>query len=140
MKLKRAQRREPSPENVRPSELPVRQALSLASQTEDMEVVLDLTRHPSPEVRQRALREMCPCRVKTDLSAFWQRVLEMKDDPEARVRQQVAHTLCDGAPNHMEHEVVEVLREFNRDADATVRRMVHKALVSYDRTGRWNVL
>ena len=41
------------------------------------------------DVRRRALREMCPCRVKQDLTDFWKRVLEMTHDPDPIVRQQV---------------------------------------------------
>ncbi len=42
------------------------------------------------DVRRRALREMCPCRVKQDLTDFWNRVLEMTHDPDPIVRQQVS--------------------------------------------------
>lgn len=41
------------------------------------------------QVRKKALVEMCPCRVKTDISDFWERVLEMLDDPSDLVRYQV---------------------------------------------------
>ena len=45
------------------------------------------------DVRRRALREMCPCRVKQDLDDFWKRVLEMTHDPDPVVRQQVSYGL-----------------------------------------------
>jgi hypothetical protein len=45
--------------------------------------VLALTTHASPAVRVRALKEMCPCRVKGDIARFWDRVLEMTDDADA---------------------------------------------------------
>jgi len=78
--------------------------------------------------------------VKKDLSEFWSRVLEMLDDKDATVRQQVLHTLCDGSPSHLEMEVADALDVFNRDPDAKIRRMAHKALTSYRRTGKWNIL
>ena len=92
------------------------------------------------KVRQKALREMCPCRVKIDIDDFWVRVFEMLDDPAVNVRQQVLHTICDGSPSHLEFEVAEALDKFNRDSDSNIRRMAHKALTAYRRTGKWNVL
>ena len=88
-RLKRADRRAPSPTNIPASELPQREALSLCARTHLVSEVLDLSRHPDPIVRQRALREMCPCRVKDDLSEFWERVLAMRKDESALVRKQV---------------------------------------------------
>ncbi len=87
-----------------------------------------------------ALREMCPCRVKRDLTDFWSRVFEMTSDPEESVRYQVLHTLCDGSPKHLEHRVAEALDAFNRDPSTKVRRQAHRALTAYWRTGRWNIL
>jgi hypothetical protein len=44
--------------------------------------VLALTTHAVPAVRVRALKEMCPCRVKGDIARFWDRVLEMTHDED----------------------------------------------------------
>ena len=56
------------------------------------------------------------------------------------VRLQVLHTLCDGSPAHLELQVAEALETFNRDADSKIRRQAHKALTSYRKTGKWNIL
>ena len=53
---------------------------------------------------------------------------------------QVLHTLCDGSPAHLEYEVAEALEGFNRDSDSKIRRMAHKCLTAYRKTGKWNVL
>lgn len=117
-----------------------REALRRCIETTDIDEVITLSKHSDPVVRQKALREMCPCRVKTDINDFWNRVLEMIDDPATNVRQQVLHTLCDGSPVHMEDAVVEALQKFNIDSDKEIRRKAHKALASYRRSGKWNIL
>ena len=115
-------------------------ALKLCRETSDIDVVVDLTRHTSPQVRLKALREMCPCRVKTDIDDFWRRVFQMTGDPDEAVRQQVLHTICDGSPLHLEDEVAAALQRFNTDPSSKIRRTAHKALAAYRRTGKWNVL
>ena len=117
-----------------------KEALRLCLSTTDIDEIIDLTHHADPQVRQKALREMCPCRVKTDIDDFWRRVLAMIDDPAPNVRYQVLHTLCDGSPAHLEFEVDEALDEFNRDSDKKIRRAAHIALTAYNRTGKWNIL
>ena len=47
--------------------------------------VLALTAHDVPAVRVRALKEMCPCRVKGDIGRFWDRVFEMLHDKDPGV-------------------------------------------------------
>jgi DNA-binding Xre family transcriptional regulator len=37
--------------------------------------IIALTKHKDARVRKRALKELCPCRVKDDVAAFWERVL-----------------------------------------------------------------
>lgn len=67
------------------------EAIRLCEKTTIIETIISLTKHKSARVRQRALKEMCPCRVKDDLTEFWERVMEMIDDEAANVRYQV-HT------------------------------------------------
>ncbi|CAF1206035.1 unnamed protein product [Rotaria sordida] len=122
------------------SNLPRNDALRLCRETEDIKTILELTNHVDPIVRQRALREICPCRVKDDIDAFWERVMEMIDDPADNVREQVLHTLCDGSPDHMEMKVLDALEKFNRDSNQYIRRRAHKVLSAYRRSGKWNVL
>ena len=68
-------------------------ALRLCRETEDIETIIELTNHVDPIVRQRALKEICPCRVKDDIDLFWERVLEMINDPADKVREQVCHSV-----------------------------------------------
>ncbi|CAF1069914.1 unnamed protein product [Didymodactylos carnosus] len=122
------------------SRLPTRDAARLCRNTQDIDTILALTNHVDPVVRQRALKEIRPCRVKDDIDIFWARVLEMIDDPANNVREQVLHTLCDGSPDHMEMQVLVALEIFNRDPDAYIRRRAHKVLSAYRRSGKWNIL
>lgn len=69
--------------------IPTKDALRLCRETEDIQTILALTNHADPIVRQRALKEICPCRVKDDIDLFWERVLEMINDPADNVREQV---------------------------------------------------
>ena len=70
--------------------IPTKDALRLCRETEDIKTILALTTHENPIVRQRALKEICPCRVKDDIDVFWERVVEMVDDPADNVREQVS--------------------------------------------------
>lgn len=115
-------------------------ALRRCKETFDVREVVELSRSDDADVRYNALRRLCPCKVKDDVSEFWERIFEMTDDSDARVRAQVLHTVCDGSPAHLESRVVEALESFNRDKDKAIRRKAHKVLAAYHRTGRWNVL
>lgn len=117
-----------------------REALRLCETTTIIETIIALTKHSNARVRQRALKEMCPCRVKEDLTEFWERVLDMINDEAVNVRYQVLHTLCDGSPGHLEDKVADALDIFNNDADPKIRRQAHKVLSGYRRTGKWNVM
>ncbi|CAF1510495.1 unnamed protein product [Adineta steineri] len=129
-----------SSEKLEMDTIATKDALRLCRETEDINTILALTAHTDPIVRQRALKEICPCRVKDDIDLFWERVIEMIDDPADNVREQVLHTLCDGSPDHMEMKVLDALETFNRDRNQYIRRRAHKVLSSYRRSGKWNVL
>lgn len=116
------------------------EAIRLGKETEDIDTVIALSRHPDPCVRKMSLLQMCPCRVKSEIDRFWERVFDMRSDPEAIVRAQVLHTLCDGSPKHLEHAVIQAVQEFNVDSDKEIRRKAHRVLASYHRTGKWNIL
>lgn len=106
--------------------------------------------------RKRALGELCPCRVKDDVDEFWERVFDMVNDPDAAVRYQVLHTICDGSPGHLEDRVMDCVDELNRDSDKKVRfislrrlsihnvvqirRAAHKVMASYRKSGKWNIM
>ncbi len=122
-------------EKLKPNE-----AQRLAKETTDVDVIIELSKHPLAVVRKKALIEMCPCRVKEDIDKFWDRVFEMVHDEDIVVRSQVLHTICDGSPKHLEHKVIEAVELFNRDADSSIRRKAHKVLSNYTKTGKWNIL
>jgi hypothetical protein len=107
---------------------------------EDFEVLLTQSRSADPRQRLAALREFCPCQVRKEVDQLWERVLEMTGDPDDQVRYQVLHTLCDGSPRAREEQVIDALRSMRNDKCDKVRRQVRRALVSYDKTGKWNIL
>lgn len=122
------------------SDLSTRDALRLCHDTEDIDTLVDLTKHNDPNVRQKALKEMCPCHVQIDIPEFWNRIFEMIDDPDDKVRLQALHNMCDGSPPHLESQVADALESFNKDPDPSIRRKAHKALTAYRKKGKWNVL
>jgi hypothetical protein len=83
------------PEQVQMNNIATKDALRLCRETEDIQTILALTTHVDPIVRQRALKEICPCRVKDDIDLFWERVLEMINDPADNVRDQVSVFIID---------------------------------------------
>ncbi|MDH3686354.1 MAG: HEAT repeat domain-containing protein [Myxococcales bacterium] len=105
-----------------------------------LEDVIEQSRHPDPRRRRAAIHELCPCEVKRDSAAAWDRIFEMVDDPDASVRRMVLHTLCDGSPRTREREVLAAVEEFARDPERSVHRIARKVLAQYRRTGRLNVL
>ena len=46
-----------------------------AAEKYNEEIIIALTKHNEARIRKRALKELCPCRVKDDVPAFWARVL-----------------------------------------------------------------
>lgn len=70
-------------------DLSSKEAVRLCRETEDISTIIVLTKHQDPQVRLRALKEICPCRVKDDIPSFWERVLEMVHDSDDNVREQV---------------------------------------------------
>eukprot|EP01111_Echinosteliopsis_oligospora_P002107 TRINITY_DN1309_c0_g1_i2.p1 TRINITY_DN1309_c0_g1~~TRINITY_DN1309_c0_g1_i2.p1 ORF type:complete len:232 (-),score=66.06 TRINITY_DN1309_c0_g1_i2:98-793(-) len=104
------------------------------------EEVIEQTRNPDPKKRKAALREMCPCHVKANIPALWERIIEMANDPDPVVRYQVMHNLCDGSPACREDDVIRTLESMHNDEDKAVRRKVHQILTHYRHTGKWNVM
>jgi len=91
-------------------------------------------------VRHSGLRDLCPCRVKQEVDAFWDRIISMADDSDPQVRYQVVHNLCDGCRAHREADVIGVLEVMHNDEDKKVKRAVHRVLSHYRRTGKWNIM
>jgi hypothetical protein len=105
--------------------------------TED---IIRETFSPDARVRRRAVRDLCPCHVQRDVEEIWQRLLSMTQDPDDDVRYAVMHTLCDGSPASREAQVVSALESMYNDPYEKLRRKVRHAVMSYRRTGKWNVL
>ena len=64
----------------------------------------------------------------------------MVEDPDARIRKRILHIICDGSPERVVEQVYEALGKFNYDKDSDIRRTAHKVIVTYERTGKWNIL
>jgi hypothetical protein len=106
----------------------------------EVDELIGLTFDPDERVRRIAVVNLCPCHARADFPQAWDRILAMTGDPSPLVRRQVVHMLADGSPRHRTLEVVAALEPMRGDRDRTVRRQVNKALASYHRTGRVNVL
>jgi hypothetical protein len=77
--------------------------------------------------------------VQDDIEEFWDRVFELTEDPDARIRARILHIICDGSPQRLEQQVYEALEKFNRDSDSDIRRTAHKVMAKASK-GTWNVL
>ena len=102
--------------------------------------VLDDLDHADPKVRLQALRELCPCHVRRNVPAIWDRVLRLVHDEDLRVRAAVLHMLADGSPMERCDEVVWAIGTLVHDRDLKLRRRARGVLAAFRRTGRVNVL
>ena len=103
-----------------------------------LEEVLEASRDPDPEIRCKAVRDLCPCQVKRNDPEAWGRVFEMTQDPDVRVRRNALHGMIDGSPASLEDQVVAALEAMRRDPEPRLRRNVRKILARHRRTGRVN--
>ena len=117
-----------------------KETIRLCRETEDMQLILQLTHSKDNDIRLEAVKQLCPCKVQKDIEVFWDRVFEMVGDEDAKIRQRVLHIICDGSPERLELKVVDALNEFNRDKDSEIRRQAHKVLASYEHRGKWNIM
>eukprot|EP00121_Abeoforma_whisleri_P004248 Awhi_evm1s3838 len=108
--------------------------------TTDIYEIIALTKHRDAKVRVKALRELCPCHVQTVVPEFWDAILARVDDESLPVRKQALHNLCDGSPPHLELEICAAIETYNKEPDRDTRRIAHKVLANYHRTGEWNIL
>ena len=102
--------------------------------------LIELSKNDNSQIRLRAVKQMCPCKLRDDVDLIWNRIFEMVDDDNDDVRYQILHTICDGSPNHLEDKISEAMEKFNHDTNSTIRRKVHKVMAIYLKTGKWNVL
>lgn len=96
--------------------------------------------NPDPAVRRTALRELCPCHLRRNIPAVWDRVLGLVHDEDVRVRGAILHLLADGSPLARTDEVVWAMGRLAHDPDPKLRRRARGVLAAYRATGRINVL
>ena len=63
-----------------------RKHLSRIRETQDMYELIEISKVPDNQVRLKAIQQMCPCRVKDDITEFWERLFELAKDEDAKVR------------------------------------------------------
>ena len=114
--------------------------MSICRNTQDVDEIIKYTYSKDDDVRLEACKQLCPCKVLRDIDEFWERVFEMADDEDVRIRKRVLHIICDGSPGRLEEQVYEALKVFNRDSDSDIRRTAHKVIAHYENTGKWNIL
>ena len=107
---------------------------------EEVGAFLQETYDPDPKVRKLAVHHLCPCGVKRNIPAVWERLLAMIGDVDAGVRGQVLHNLCDGSPRTYQAQVLRAIESLHDDPDPGLRRRARKFLAQYRRSGRINVL
>ena len=108
--------------------------------TENIEDLIEFTKHDNKKVKMAAVQEMCPCHVQKDVPEFWERVFELADDEDEDIRYQILHNMCDGSPPGYEDKIVEALEIFNRDPVQKIRRKAHQVIGSYQHGGTWNIM
>ena len=112
----------------------------LVDHTEDIDTIIKISKHEDDNLRLKAVKQLCPCKVQDDIPEFYDRMFEMVSDSCPKIRMQILHNLCDGSPSHVEARLKGALEKFNQDPDPEIRRRAHKVLVSFNRDGYWNVL
>jgi hypothetical protein len=60
-----------------------------------IEDALDRSRHPSARERRSALLELCPCEVRANVPAVWDRLVEMQNDPDVRLRRRARRRMAE---------------------------------------------
>jgi hypothetical protein len=106
----------------------------------EIDDVLALTFDPDARTRAYALRELCPCHVKSNEERVWERIIAMADDPDVKVRRTVMHALCDGSPRTRKSEVVATLESMRGDRDPRIAKTIRRVLDHHRRTGQVNIL
>ena len=107
---------------------------------ESVDKCLEMTRSSDPRQRKKALKEMCPCRVRADIPQLWERIFELLNDDSEIVRDQALHALGDGSPKHLEGRIVEAVEDMYNDPAPAVRKKARRMLMAYRKTGKWNIL
>ena len=98
------------------------------------------TYDPDPKKRRKALKDLCPCHVRTDIPELWERIFECLADEDGLVRDQALHALGDGSPTHFEERIVEAIEKMYNDPQPEVKKKARRMLNHYRKTGKWNIL
>lgn len=107
---------------------------------ETIQYYLERTHDPNPLKRKQALKDLCPCHVRADIPALWDRIFELLHDEEGIVRDQALHALGDGSPRHLEARIIEAVESMYNDPHPDVKKKARRMLNAYRKTGKWNVL
>ena len=102
------------------------------------EIIIKNTYDPDPQVRSQAARALCPCEVKRDVSAVWNRIFELAEDPDINIRRIAYHTMIDGSPKRYETKIISALEGMRNDPNLKLRQSVRKRLARYCSTGKIN--
>ena len=96
--------------------------------------VLQDTHEEDPD----ALKQLCPCRLRTNVKEAWIRHFELIHDPDTKVRGIALHNICDGSPKELESDVVSAVEHLTKDSDKKLRRRARQIMAVYGRTGKIN--
>ena len=107
---------------------------------EAVDAWLERTKSASARERALAARKLCPCDLRRDYEDVWDRLLEMLDDDDEKVRSLVLHSLCDGSPKGYAERIAEALEARWMDPAPKLRRRIRHVLGEYRRAGNLNVL
>ncbi len=107
---------------------------------DDRSDLLQLTHSKAAKERARAIRQLCPCRIKQHDQAVWDRVFELAKDEAAVVRRHVLHLLADGSPRVLEERVVAAIEGMQLDDDKKIRRQARHLMAHYRKGGSINIL
>ena len=117
-------------------------SLSSVERTRHDEItgLLERTYSDNERDRCRALAALCPCHVKLNNIAVWERVLELSDDPNVKIRRMVFHMMADGSPRELEPQIVKIMERFQHDEDDKLKKQSRRLMACYRRKGNLNIL